>query len=162
MLGDPSAVPALMQLLAGGVAGAVQVPGRPHLAQPYEAAIEALGSLRSTEAIPLIQPFLQHSVARVRYSALRAMYQLTQNDTYAQQLVRALEEGDVPLRRVALADLGAIGYLPAAEAIAQCSVENSFKLLALKGLLEHQLAPSDVPRLSDEAIRVMDLMDSLL
>ena len=69
MLGDPTAVPVLMQLLAGGVGDALPVPGRPHLAQPYEAAIEALGSLHSTEAIPLIQPFLQHPVGAgaVRY-----------------------------------------------------------------------------------------------
>jgi len=44
---------------------------------------------------------------------------------------------DVNLRRVALAD--AIGYLPAADAIARCSTENSFKIIALKGLLQHQI-----------------------
>jgi phycocyanobilin lyase alpha subunit len=63
------------------------------------------------------------------------------------------------LRRVALGDLGAIGYMAAAEAIAQSKVENSFKLIALKGLLEHQLATFDM---GDDAIRVMNLMDSLL
>ena len=97
----------------------------------------------------------------MQYATLRAMYQLTQDDTYGQRLVEALGESDLKLRRVVLADLGAIGYLPAAEAIACCSVENSFKLIALKGLLEHQLAPK-VPALSDDAIRVMNLMDSLL
>jgi phycocyanobilin lyase alpha subunit len=170
MLRDPAAVPALMQLLAGGVAAAQQVPGRPHLTQPYEAVLEALGSLQATKAVALIQPFLEHPLARVRYAAVRAMYQLTQDDTYGQQLVQALEESDLKLRRVALSDLGAIGYLPASDAIARCAVENSFKLIALKGLLEHQLDPLDVGRrspntqasLSDEAIRVMNLMDSLL
>ena len=159
MLGDQTAVPELMQLLAGGVAAALPVPGRPHLAEPYEAAIEALGSLHSNEAIPLIQPFLQHPVARVQYAALRAMYQLTQDDTYGQHLVQALGESDLKLRRGILADLGAIGYLPAAETIARSSVESSFKLIALKGLLEHQLK---MPALSDDAVRVMNLMDSLL
>jgi len=43
----------------------------------------------------------------------------------------------VNLRRVALADLGAVGYLPAADAIAR-STENSFKIIALKGL-QHQI-----------------------
>ncbi|HCF27800.1 MAG TPA: phycocyanobilin lyase [Cyanobacteria bacterium UBA11049] len=161
MLGDRSAVPALIQLLAGGVAAAQQVPGRPHLTQPYEAVLEALGSLDATEAVPLIQPFLEHPVARVQYAALRAMYQLTQDDAYGQRLVQALENSDVKLRRMALADLGAIGYLPAAEAIARASVENSFKLFALKGLLEHQLDRGK-PQLSDTAIQVMNLMDSLL
>jgi len=49
------------------------------------------------------------------------------------------QTSDVNLRRVALADLGAIGYLPAADAIARCSTENSFKIIALKGLLQHQI-----------------------
>ena len=162
LLGDPAAIPALMQLLDGGVANAVQVPGRPHLAQPYEAVLEALGSLQATVAMPLIQPFLEHPTARVQYAALRSMHQLTQDDAYGKRLVQALESSDLKLRRVALADLGAIGYLPAAEAIARCPVENSFKLIALKGLLEHQLDPLNVKSLNDGAIRVMKLMDALL
>lgn len=160
MLGDRSAIPALIQLLDGGVAAAQQVPGRPHLTQPYEAVLEALGSLNATGSIPLIQPFLEHPVPRVHYAALRAMYQLTQNDAYGQRLMQALENSDLKLRRMALADLGAIGYMPAAEAIANTSVENSFKLFALKGLLQHQL--DEATQLSDSAIRVMNLMDALL
>jgi phycocyanobilin lyase alpha subunit len=88
------------------------------------------------------------------------MYQLQGNDAYGKRLVEALQGADVVLRRVALSDLGAIGYLPAAEAIAQASAENSFKLIALKGLLEHQLSLNEA--LSDDAIRVMNLMDALL
>jgi phycocyanobilin lyase alpha subunit len=62
-----------------------------------------------------------------------------------------------------LGDLGAIGYLAAAEAIAQAQVESSFKLIALKGLLEYQLPEqSDTFGISEQAIRVMNLMDSLL
>lgn len=162
MLGDPAAVPVLMPLLAGGVAAAVPVPGRPHLTQPYEAVLEALGSLKATAAVTLIQPFLEHPVARVQYAALRAMYQLTQDDAYGQRLAQALEGSDLKLRRVALMDLGAIGYLPAADAIARASAENSFKFIALKGLLEHQLDDSAELQLSDAAIRVMNLMDTLL
>ncbi len=163
MLKAPDAVPALMQLLEGGLAAALQVPGRPHLAQPYDAVLEALGSLEATIAVTLIQPFLEHPVARVQYAAHRSMYQLTQDDAYGQRLVQALEGSDLKLRRVALADLGAIGYLPAANAIARCAAENSFKLFALKGLLEHKLdLELDVPALSDDAIRVMNLMDALL
>lgn len=161
MLGDPVAVPALMLLISGGVAAAVQVPGRPHLTQPYEAVLEALGFLQASVAVTLIRPFIEHPVARVQYAALRAMYQLTQDDAYGQRLVQALESSDLKLRRVALVDLGAIGYLSAADAIARTSVENSFKFIALKGLLEHQLKP-DEDQLSDAAIRVMNLMDSLL
>lgn len=162
MLGDSAAVPALMQRLSGGIAAAERVPGRPHLQEPCEAVMEALGTLQATEAIPLIQPFVEHPTKRVQYAALRAMYQLTGDKTYGKPLVQALQGTDVVLRRVALSDLGAIGYLPAAEAIATASVENSFKLIALKGLLEQQLNPEAQNTLSASAIRVMDLMDSLL
>ena len=161
MLDDSTAVPALIPLLSGGIAAAVQVPGRPHLTQPYEAVLEALGSLQATVAATLIQPFIEHPVARVQYAALRAMYQLTQDDNYGQRLVQALESSDLKLRRAVLLDLGAIGYLSAADAIARTSVENSFKLIALKGLLEHQLDPAPA-HLSDAAIQVMNLMDTVL
>jgi phycocyanobilin lyase alpha subunit len=90
------------------------------------------------------------------------MYQLTGEDAYGSRLVEALQGKDVVLRRVALSDLGAIGYLPAAEAIATAPAENSFKLMALKGLLEKQLDTAANTTLSDDAIRVIDLMDSLL
>lgn len=162
MLGDPAAISALMQLLEDGLAAAERVPERPHLQQPCEAVMEALGSLQAKEAIPLIQPFLEHPIKRVQYAATRAMYQLTKDDTYGQPLLEALQESDVVLRRVALSDLGAIGYLPAAEAIATAPAENSFKLMALKGLLEHQINSVSNETLSDDAIRVMNLMDSLL
>ncbi|MBD0361179.1 MAG: HEAT repeat domain-containing protein [Coleofasciculus sp. C3-bin4] len=162
ILGDPAAVPPLMQLIAGGVAAAERVPGRPHLQEPCEAVMEALGTLKATEAIPLIQPFLEHPTKRVQYAATRAMYQLKGDDVYGRPLMDALQGKDVVLRRVALSDLGAIGYLPAAEAIATAPVESSFKLIALKGLLEHQLDPALPNTLSPDAIRVMNLMDSLL
>jgi phycocyanobilin lyase subunit alpha len=163
MLRDRTAASALIKMLDGGVAEAVQVPGLPHLTQPYEAVIEALGAIGATEAIALIEPFLQHPVPRVQCAAARAMYQLTQNPIYGERLVEMLAAGDLKLRRVVLGDLGAIGYLAAAEAIAHAKVENSFKLIALKGLLEHQLTDElDSLSVSDEAIRVMNLMDSLL
>lgn len=163
MLRDITAVEPLIKLLDGGVDQAVQVPGRPHLAQPYEAVLEALGSLGAKAAISLILPFLKHSVPRVQCSAARAMYQLTQNPEYGELLVKMLEIGDLKLRRVVLGDLGAIGYMAAADAIAHAKAENSFKLMALKGLLEHQL-PDQLDSLvvSAEAVQVMNLMDSLL
>jgi phycocyanobilin lyase alpha subunit len=163
MLRDKSATQVLMQLLNGGVAAAVPVPGRPHLTQPYEAVLEALGAIGATEAIPLIQPFLEHPVQRVQCAAARAMYQLTQNPIYGERLVKMLDTSNLQMRRVVLADLGAIGYVTAADAIANATVENSFKLIALKGLLEHQLQQeTDAPYLTDNAIAVMNLMDSLL
>ncbi|MEG3975874.1 MULTISPECIES: HEAT repeat domain-containing protein [unclassified Microcoleus] len=162
MLGDRDSIPSLMKLLDGGVAGAVRVAGKSHLVQPYDSVIEALGTLRATEAIPLIAPFLEHSVERVQYAAARAMYQLTGDPVYGDLLVTALNGDNLQLRRSALMDLGAIGYLPSAPAIAETLAENSMKLIALKGVLEHHLNQQESLSLSDEAIQVMNLMDSLL
>jgi len=156
MLRDKTALPALIKLLDGGVDHAVQVPGFPHLTQPYTAVLEALGAMGATEAVPLIQPFLNHSVPRLQCSAARAMYQLTQDSVYGELLVKTLATGDLKMRRVVLGDLGAIGYLAAAEAIAQAQVENSFKLIALKGLLEYQL-----PKQSDILLVYLNKLSEL-
>jgi phycocyanobilin lyase alpha subunit len=160
MLGDKAAIPALSKLLEGGIAAAKKVEGKPHLTQPYEAIIEALGTLGATESIELIEPFLEHPVNKVRYATARAMYQLTNDPIYAQKLVQGLQETSLPLKRSVLMDLGAIGYVPAADAIAQTLVENSMKLISLKGLLEHELTQQS--DLSAESVRLMEIMDSLL
>lgn len=162
MLGYRDSIEPLMKLLDGGVAVAVRVPGKSHLVQPYDSVIEALGTLQATEAIPLISPFLEHSVERVQYAAARAMYQLTGERVYGERLVSALNGANLQLRRSALMDLGAIGYLPGAQAISETLAENSLKLIALKGVLEHHLNQQESLSLSDEAIQVMNLMDSLL
>jgi phycocyanobilin lyase alpha subunit len=162
MLGDKTAISPLIKLLDGGVEAAQLVPGKPHLVQPYEAIIEALGTLQATEAISLIEPFIQHSAAKVSYAAARAMYQLTGKSVYGEILIKALNGDDLQLRRSALMDLGAVGYLPAGEAIAETLAENSMKLIALKGLLETDLAANSWEDLSQESIKLMTLMDSLL
>ena len=161
-LGDPSCIPALIKLLEGGVEVAQPVPGKPYLAQPYDSILEALGTLKATVAIPYIQPFIEHPIPRVQYAALRAMYQLTGDNRYGEQLTQALKGQDLRLRRTALMDLGAIGYLPAAKAIAETLAENSLKLIALKGILEHEISKNDEEILSESTIEVMQLMDSLL
>jgi phycocyanobilin lyase alpha subunit len=162
MLGDVQCVPHLITLLQQGLNQYALVTHQPDFAQPYDAIMEALGSLGATIAVPLMQPFLEHPIPRVQYAANRSLYQLTQDGAYGDRLIQALLGDDLQLRRAALADLGAIGYLPAAKPIAETLAENSLKLIALKGLLENQvnLSPSD--RLSDGAIQVMELMDSLL
>ncbi|MEQ8386484.1 MAG: HEAT repeat domain-containing protein [Coleofasciculus sp. A1-SPW-01] len=164
MLGDPVCSPQLMELLEGGIEAAKPVPGSPHLAQPYNAVIEALGSLGAKEAIALIEPFLEHNQERIQYAAARAMYQLTENPAYGDRLVQALKGKKLQLRRAVLADLGAIGYLKAADAIAQTLAENSLKLISLKGVLEHEVknSASESVQLSEGAIHVIKLMDDLL
>jgi phycocyanobilin lyase subunit alpha len=164
-LGDPSCSLRLLELLTDQIPGTLPAPEPPHLAQPFEAIIEALGTLGVEDARPLIAPFLEHAVPRIQYAALRAMFQLTPDPAaagrYGEQLVNALSDENLQLRRVVLSDLGAIGYLPAAAAIARTPAENSLKLIALRGVLEKQVSAT-LPDLSAEAIKVMMLMDGLL
>jgi phycocyanobilin lyase alpha subunit len=166
MLGDPAGIPVLIALLKDTVPGTLPAPEPPHLTQPYDAIMEALGTLGAAEAISLIHPFLEHPVPRIQYAAARALYQLTPDrqeaNQYGDRLVQALLGDDLQLRRSALSDLGAIGYLQAADAIAQTLAENSLKLIALKGLLEKQVKLAAPPELSEGAIKVMTLMDELL
>ncbi|MBN3882585.1 MAG: HEAT repeat domain-containing protein [Nostoc sp.] len=162
MLGDPVCIPALIELLKVGLQGEQLISKQPDLSQPYEAILEALGALRATECIPLVKPFLEHPIELVQYAAARAMYQLTQEPAYGERLVKALAGEKLQLRRAVLADLGAIGYLPAADAIAETLAENSLKLISLKGLLEHQVNHTVASTLSAGAIKVMNLMDLLL
>ena len=110
MLGDQQAIPGFISLLDGGVEAAQQVEGKPHLTEPYEAILEALGTLGANNAISLIEPFLGHFVPKVRFAAARALYQLTENPMYGEILVKALQETTLQVRRSALMDLGAIGY----------------------------------------------------
>jgi phycocyanobilin lyase subunit alpha len=162
MLADPSCLPALTQMLTVAVRDGRLLPQGEDFSQPYDSILETLGTLGATAAVPLIQPFLEHPIPRVKYAGLRAMYQLTQDTTYGDRLVDALADGDLQVRRALLSDLGAIGYLPAAVPISQAHAENSLKLIALKGLLEAQIMLSPFDRLSDGAVQVMQLMDALL
>ncbi|MDX2100662.1 MAG: HEAT repeat domain-containing protein [Leptolyngbyaceae cyanobacterium bins.59] len=162
MLADPTCVPSLLKLLEGGVEGNLLVPGRPHPVQPVEAAMEALEALRAREAVPLIEPFLHHPLPRVQYAAARALHVLTRNPVYGERLIKAIPTVDLKLRRTLLMDLGASGYLPGAEAIAQAAVENSFKLIALRSLLENHLREANESTLSPASQQVMSLMDALL
>ena len=168
MLGDRSCIPKLMELLNMPIDSKKSntEKSNPEIEQPFDAIIEALGTLRAVEAIPSILPFVEHSIPRVKYAAARAMYQLSENpeiaNQYGDRLVTALSNNDLQLRRAVLADLGAIGYLSAADAIAKTMAENSLKLISLKGLLEKQIPLAIPPNLTEGAIRVMALMDDLL
>lgn len=162
ILNNSAAIPALIQLLPRGLETAQPIPGCPHLAQPYNAILEALGALGATEAIEHIKPFLTHPTELVQYSAARAMYQLSGEAQYGEILLEALKDDRLQLRRAALADIGAIGFLPAAEMVAKTLAENSLKLLSLKGLLEHSVRGKGMDPLPQEAQQLILLMDDLL
>jgi phycocyanobilin lyase subunit alpha len=161
MLGSVAAISALVRRLNNGLIGTKLNPQVPDLYEPYDALMEALGTLNAQDHIASVAPFLSHPVPRVQYAADRAMYQLTGDGAYGNLLIEALKGDDLQLRRAALSDVGAIGYLPAADAIAETLAENSLKLIALRGVLEKQILPGS-SELSEGAIHVMNLMDSLL
>ncbi|MBF2096979.1 MAG: HEAT repeat domain-containing protein [Gloeomargaritaceae cyanobacterium C42_A2020_066] len=156
-LGDPQAVHPLAVRLSGPAGDSVL--GTVHLPEPYPAILAALGNLGDASVLPQVYPFANHSLPRVRYAAWRALFQLTQDLAYMDRLMTSLAQEAVPLQRVVLADLGATGYLPAAAAIAQARAENSFKLMALRGLVSQRLASGED---SARLVPVFDLMDGLL
>jgi phycocyanobilin lyase alpha subunit len=159
LLGDRTCVPKLIELIQAYDASK---PDK----HPFDAFLEALGTLGATEATISILPFLEHPIPRVQYAAARALYQLEPDPNLAKQygdrLVAALDNRDLQLRRTVLTDLGAIGYLESAEAIAKTMAENSLKLIALRGLLEKQIVLAIPPDLTEGAKKVMALMDDLL
>ncbi len=165
-LGDlkaTSAIAPLSNFLQGGVEAAQLVPDKPHLVQPYEAILEALGNLKAVQTIELMKPFLKHFSPKVQYAAARALYQLTQENQYGDRLMAALKGKELQLRRSAMMDLGATGYLPGAEAIATTFAENSLKLIALKNLWEnYRTNQQETDELSPASLEIMTLMDQLL
>ncbi|MEM8642791.1 MAG: HEAT repeat domain-containing protein [Cyanobacteria bacterium P01_G01_bin.54] len=164
-----SCIPELLKFLTGGVEAAVTIPGKPHLVQPYEAVMEALGTLQATVAIVPIRGFLVHPVPKVQFAAARALYQLTGETEYGERLVRGLQHEKLAVRRSALMDLGSSGYIAGATAIADTLAENSLKLIALKGLLESHFQHSSTPsserdgiELDGAAEHILQIMDDLL
>ena len=141
-------------LLKGGLdtAGSEQ-PSSPQLKEPCEAFLEALGEigLNTTEIVELIKPFTHHHRPLIRAAACRALLQLTQNVVWANELHELLRHPEPLVRRGALLDLGATGWLDALPHIKTATVEASLKLVALRGLAEQ-----------NEAIDVLNAMDELL
>ncbi len=164
MLGDKSAIGPLTALLDRGlIANSSElVAQQPDASQPYDSVLEALGTLKAIGSLSKVEAFLKHPTPRIQYAAARAMYQLTGEAQYGDRLIVALMGPDLQLRRAALMDVGAIGYLPAAEAISQTLAENSVKLISMKGLLEFQVTNNPEGARSAGAVRVMDLMDGML
>lgn len=125
-----------------------------------EGVIETLGSLQVRSAIPDLRPYLHHDSIRVHCSAARALYLLTSDPAHIQRLLAVLDHQVLTLRRGAVMDLGATGYLPGATAIAGAAVEANIKLLALKSMLDRHLAID--PRPTSEVCGVLTVIDGLL
>ena len=165
-LGDRRAIQPLERLLDIGLktysSSTSIVVEQSDSSEPYDSILEALGTLQAKESTAKVQAFLDHPTPRIQYAAARSMYQLTGENQYGDRLISALNGPDLQLRRAALMDVGAIGYLPAAETIANTLAENSLKLISMKGLLEFQVTHNPEGALSPGAVRVMDLMDGML
>ena len=79
------------------------------------------------------------------------MLQITGDERWASELEQLLLHPEPLVRRGALLDLGATGWTASLPAIEAAAVENSLKLVALRGLAEQS---------GDSSI--LDAMDSLL
>ena len=162
-IGAQAAVPALCRRLESGpaVAGA-PAQGSPRLQEPCEALLEALGDIgdNSASVIAVITPFTDHERPLIRSAACRALLQLTGSSQWAQPLLALLQDPQLQVRRAALMDLGAVGWLPALPAIEATLAENSLKLIALRGLAEHPSNPAEASE--HDPITVLNAMDALL
>jgi len=125
-----------------------------------EAIIEALGHLQVAAALEPIRPYLEHPSIRLQCAAARACYRLTGDPAFIEPLLSVLDHPNIHLRRAALLDLGASGYLPAAQAMAAAAVEANLKLLALKQLVELNLRREE--ELGAELQKALWLIDELL
>jgi len=157
-LAASEAIEALCEKLASGPAGAgAQQANSPRLVEPCEALLEALGDIGLADAgvMAVIEPFVEHERPLIRSAAARALLQLSGEERWAQPLLELLRHEQLQVRRAALMDLGAAGYRPAADAIGTTLAENSLKLIALRGLVEHGRGEP-----GDEAL--LGAMDALL
>jgi phycocyanobilin lyase alpha subunit len=154
-LGDlraAEAIEPLCERLASGpaVAGA-QRADSPRLVEPCEALLEALGDIGVADprVLAVVEPFIGHERPLIRSAAARSLLQLSGEARWGQLLVELLDHPQLQVRRAALMDLGAAGWRPGFEAIANTLAENSLKLMALRGLVERGSgAPGDAALLA--------------
>jgi phycocyanobilin lyase alpha subunit len=154
-LGDlraAEAIEPLCERLASGpaVAGA-QRADSPRLVEPCEALLEALGDIGVADprVLAVVEPFIGHERPLIRSAAARSLLQLSGEARWGQLLVELLDHPQLQVRRAALMDLGAAGWRPGFEAIANTLAENSLKLMALRGLVEQGSgAPGDAALLA--------------
>lgn len=134
--------------------------GKDTSATALEGVLETLGDLEAKPAQNWIHPYLHHESIRVRCSAARALYLITGDPQYVQHLMHVLDHPTLTVRRGAVMDLGATGYLAGAATIAGAAVEANIKLIALKTMMDRHLAVDCRP--TPEVCSVLTLIDTLL
>ena len=130
-----------------------------------EAQIEALGDLGITDAavIDTLVRFSNERRPLIRSAALRALLQLTEDPRWAEGFPALLQSASTLVRRGVLLDLGAVGWMPALDWISQSPIENSIKLIALRGLAEHPRGLAQLGISTSQASQtVLQAMDQLL
>ena len=165
--------PILRRLASGpAVAGAPRA-GTSRLMEPCEAFLETLGALGWQEKdgsiterdalLAVLQAYVNHERPLIRSAAYRSLLLLTRADCWGDQLVNLLQHDELQVRRAALLDLGVTGWRPAGPAIARTLAENSLKLIALRGLVEHSPERNPAsPSPSPEEVELLMAMDDLL
>ena len=134
-MGSCGAVEGIRALLAGGLEGAgAEQPSSPLLNEPCEALLEALGDIGdgSSSNLAVIHPFTEHPRPLIRSAACRALLQLTGLDQWGMELKKLLNHPEPLVRRGALLDLGATGWIAGVPSIRTAAVEPSLKLVALR------------------------------
>ena len=98
-----------------------------------------------------------------RQASLRALLQLTEDPQWAREFPSLLQSSSTLVRRGVLLDLGAVGWVPALDWISQSPIENSIKLIALRGLAEHPRGLKHLSLNTEQASQlVLAAMDQLL
>ena len=157
---EAAVVPLLRRLASGPAVAGAQRSDSPRLQEPCEAMLEALGEIGEDngEVRRVLTAYTDHERPLIRSAACRALLQLTGEERWAGDLVALLEHPHLQVRRAALMDLGAVGWRPALQAICHSLAENSLKLIALRGLVEHGAAHDR----DTDATAVLAAMDALL
>jgi phycocyanobilin lyase alpha subunit len=130
-----------------------------------EAQIEALGDLGDAGAavIETLVRFSDNPKPLIRSASLRALLQLTEDPQWAREFPLLLQSSSTLVRRGVLLDLGAVGWMPALDWISQSPIENSIKLIALRGLAEHPRGLEPLSLNHEQASQmVLEEMDQLL
>ena len=126
--------------------------------------LEALGDIGdgSSANLAVIHPFTEHPSALDPFSGLPSMLQLT-GDQRGMELKKLLNHPEPLVRRGALLDLGATGWLAAVPSIRSAAVEPSLKLVALREVAERNDDPDDVLDAMDRtALMTITALDQAL
>ena len=136
-----------------------------HSNRLLEAQIEALGALAkpSEAVIQLLTPFTDSEKPLICSAANRALLQVTGHSRWSNAFQALVQHPSAQVRRGVLLDIGAVGWIPALEMIQTSAVENSIKLIALRGLAEHPRGLVEANMSEQEACDlVLSAMDALL